>query len=121
MRIGKFSELAGVSVRTLYHYEEIGLMPKARRQGTYRVYDQHDLERIQFIRLAKELGFNLKEILEFVHIYSEPKEKLCHASLHLVQSKTEAVKMELTELGQKLIRLQSMEKNILEVIDSNNG
>lgn len=119
MRIGQFSLAAGVSKRTLHHYEEIGLIPKAKRDGVYRTYESGDLERIQFILLAKELGFNLKEILEFVHIYNEPKDKLCQNSLQFIQDKTQSVKSELEALNKKYSRLKNMEKNILEVIKNN--
>lgn len=54
---------AGVSVRTLHHYDEIGLLKPARvTEAGYRLYDGEALERLYLILLFRELGFPLKEI-----------------------------------------------------------
>lgn len=61
--IGKVAELAGVTVRTLHHYDEIGLLSPSDRTSTgYRRYDDADLERLQQIRYYRELEFSLEEI-----------------------------------------------------------
>jgi DNA-binding transcriptional MerR regulator len=65
--IGKVAELAGVTVRTLHHYDEIGLLsPSERTSSGYRRYDDADLERLQQIRYYRELGFSLEEIAEIL-------------------------------------------------------
>ncbi|WP_020524056.1 MerR family transcriptional regulator [Catelliglobosispora koreensis] len=66
-QIGKVADLAGVTVRTLYHYDEIGLLSPSERTSTgYRRYDEADLERLQQIRYYRELGFSLEEIAEIL-------------------------------------------------------
>jgi DNA-binding transcriptional MerR regulator len=61
--IGKVAELAGVTVRTLHHYDEIGLLSPSERTSTgYRRYDDVDLERLQQILYYRELEFSLEEI-----------------------------------------------------------
>jgi DNA-binding transcriptional MerR regulator len=61
--IGKVAELAGVTVRTLHHYDEIGLLSPSERTSTgYRRYDDADLERLQQILYYRELEFSLEEI-----------------------------------------------------------
>ena len=61
--VGRVAEIAGVTVRTLHHYDEIGLLtPGARTGAGYRRYDDNDLERLQQILLYRELGFTLDEI-----------------------------------------------------------
>jgi DNA-binding transcriptional MerR regulator len=61
--VGKVAELAGVSVRTLHHYDEIGLLsPGGRTAVGYRRYSEDDLERLQQILFYRELGFALEEI-----------------------------------------------------------
>jgi DNA-binding transcriptional MerR regulator len=61
--IGRAAEIAGVTVRTLHHYDEIGLLtPGDRTSAGYRRYDGADLERLQQILLYRELGFTLEEI-----------------------------------------------------------
>jgi MerR family transcriptional regulator, thiopeptide resistance regulator len=61
--VGEVARLAGVTVRTLHHYDEIGLVrASGRSPGGYRLYDQHDLERLQTVRFYRELGFGLDAI-----------------------------------------------------------
>jgi DNA-binding transcriptional MerR regulator len=65
--VGDVARLAGVSVRTLHHYDEVGLLePSDRSDAGYRLYTTEDLERLQQILFYKELGFTLEEIREFM-------------------------------------------------------
>lgn len=65
--VSQISRLAGVSVRTLHHYDQIGLLSPARRSGAgYRRYDDHDLGRLQQILFYRELGFPLSDIADLV-------------------------------------------------------
>ena len=57
------SQISGVSVRTLHHYDAIGLLrPTAATEAGYRLYDDTALARLQSILLFRELAFPLKEI-----------------------------------------------------------
>ena len=61
--VGEVSALAGVTVRTLHHYDEIGLLsPNARSEAGYRLYSYDDLARLQEILVWRALGFSLAEI-----------------------------------------------------------
>ena len=61
--VGRVADLSGVTIRTLHHYDEIGLLsPGGRSDAGYRVYEDADLERLQRILFYRELGFTLKEI-----------------------------------------------------------
>jgi DNA-binding transcriptional MerR regulator len=61
--VGEVSELAGVTVRTLHHYDEIGLLsPRERTEAGYRLYSYEDLERRQEVLVWRQLGFTLQEI-----------------------------------------------------------
>ncbi|HEY8169664.1 MAG TPA: MerR family transcriptional regulator [Candidatus Limnocylindria bacterium] len=61
--IGSVARMAGITVRTLHHYDEIGLLsPGDRSRAGYRRYDGADLERLQRILFFRELGFGLDEI-----------------------------------------------------------
>jgi DNA-binding transcriptional MerR regulator len=63
--VGEVADLAHVSVRTLHHYDEIGLLEPSRRSDAgYRLYDEADLGRLQQILLFKELGFELERVKE---------------------------------------------------------
>ncbi|MEV4099411.1 MerR family transcriptional regulator [Nonomuraea sp. NPDC049649] len=63
LSVGQVARLAGVTVRTLHHYDEIGLLiPGERTRAGYRRYTDEDLARLQQILLYRELGFPLEEI-----------------------------------------------------------
>jgi phosphoribosylaminoimidazole-succinocarboxamide synthase len=61
--VKKFALLAGVSVRTLHYYDELGLLkPRYRRENGYRLYDEESIILLQQIMFFRELGFSLDEI-----------------------------------------------------------
>ncbi|NNF70556.1 MAG: MerR family transcriptional regulator [Acidimicrobiia bacterium] len=61
--VGQVARLAGVTVRTLHHYDEIGLLhPSGRSEAGYRLYSEADLERLQELLFYRELGFGLDDI-----------------------------------------------------------
>ncbi|GAA2245612.1 MerR family transcriptional regulator [Kitasatospora cystarginea] len=61
--VGQVAAIAKVTVRTLHHYDEIGLLsPSGRTPAGYRRYEDADLDRLQQILFYRELGFSLEEI-----------------------------------------------------------
>ncbi|MFG1991783.1 MerR family transcriptional regulator [Actinoplanes sp. NPDC048988] len=67
LTVGRVAELAGVTVRTLHHYDEIGLLrPSARTVGGYRAYAAGDVERLREVLAYRRLGFGLREIADLV-------------------------------------------------------
>jgi DNA-binding transcriptional MerR regulator len=61
--VGELAKLTGVTVRTLHHYDEIGLVrPSARSAAGYRLYDDGDVLRLQQVLLHRELGLPLEQI-----------------------------------------------------------
>lgn len=61
--IGELAKLAGVTVRTLHHYDQMGLLtPSGRTEAGYRLYGRADLLRLQQILFFRELGMRLAEI-----------------------------------------------------------
>lgn len=63
MTVNEVSKIAGVSVRTLHYYDEIGLLvPAAETESGYRQYDEANLERLRHIMFFRELEFSLSEI-----------------------------------------------------------
>ena len=62
MYIGQAAQRSGTTIKSIRHYESIGLLPKPRRQGNYRLYDQQSVELLIFIKCAKDMGFRLKEL-----------------------------------------------------------
>ena len=67
LTVGRVAELAGVTVRTLHHYDEIGLVrPSARTAAGYRAYSARDVERLREVLAYRRLGFGLQEIADLV-------------------------------------------------------
>ena len=63
MNVGEVAALAGVTVRTLHHYDRIGLLtPSGRTAAGYRQYAPADLDRLHQVLLYRELGFPLEEV-----------------------------------------------------------
>ncbi|CAM5594320.1 HTH merR-type domain-containing protein OS=Streptomyces aurantiogriseus OX=66870 GN=GCM10010251_55060 PE=4 SV=1 [Streptomyces aurantiogriseus] len=61
--VRQVADFAGVTVRTLHHYDRTGLLtPGGRSRAGYRLYDDADLARLQQILFYRELGFSLDEI-----------------------------------------------------------
>ena len=69
MHIGELAENTGLSLRTIRHYDEVGLVkPSGRTEGGFRLYSQEDLSRLLLIRRMKPLGFSLGEMTELLSI-----------------------------------------------------
>jgi DNA-binding transcriptional MerR regulator len=67
LTVGRLAELADVTVRTLHHYDEIGLVrPSARTSAGYRAYTAGDVERLREVLAYRRLGFGLREIADLV-------------------------------------------------------
>ena len=63
MLIGKLSAETGVNIETIRYYERVGLLAAPpRTRGGLRMYDQHHVRRLTFIRRSRELGFSLDNI-----------------------------------------------------------
>lgn len=63
LKVGDVAARTGVSVRTLHHYEDIGLLrPSGRTAAGHRIYEAHDVERLLRVRALRQLGLGLEEI-----------------------------------------------------------
>ncbi|MFJ6002197.1 MerR family transcriptional regulator [Arthrobacter sp. NPDC092385] len=69
MHIGELAERTGLSLRTIRHYDEVGILPAtSRTEGGFRVYTETDLERLMVIRRMKPLGFSLEEMTDLLGV-----------------------------------------------------
>jgi DNA-binding transcriptional MerR regulator len=67
MQIGEVAARTELSLRTIRHYEETGLViPSARSQGGFRLYTEADVARLMVIRRMKPLGFTLDEMRDLL-------------------------------------------------------
>lgn len=64
--VGDVSEITGLSIKTLHYYEKSGLLkPKREPRNGYRIYEDHDLLKLQEIMILKKMGFTLTEVKQF--------------------------------------------------------
>lgn len=99
-KIGEFAAAAGVSRDTIRHYERIGLLSAAARNGAgYRVYGTGELERLQFIRLVQELGFSLEQTRELLEASNASHARVT-ALLEVIRSKLNVAKGNVDRLSQ---------------------
>ncbi len=67
--IGLLARAAGVNIETIRYYQRVGLIQEPKKPATgYRVYPPETVDRITFIKRAKDLGFSLKEIIELLEL-----------------------------------------------------
>ena len=88
LKVGQLAKLSGVSIRTLHHYDEIGLLsPSMRSDSGHRFYSVEDVLRFQQIMSLRSLGFSLEQIREFL---DEPQSSpLMVLEMHLSSLKKE--------------------------------
>ena len=111
MTIGRLAERAGVNIDTIRYYERNGLLPApSRRASGYREYAPGDVERLRFIRRAKELGFALSEIAELLSLTADRRN-----DMQGVKRKAEE-RLEQVEL--KIKELQRVRRGLLKLIDA---
>lgn len=88
--INEVSKLTGISVRTLHHYDKIGLLkPTKITEAGYRLYDDTALERLQHILLFKELQFSLKDIKNILEHPDFDRNKALEQQIELLTLKKE--------------------------------
>lgn len=102
LTVHEVSRLAGVSVRTLQHYDNIGLLhPAERTEAGYRLYDDASLEKLQQILLFRELEFPLKEIRGIIEAPDFDKARALDQQIELLALKKEHLQ-DLIDLAKRL-------------------
>ena len=108
------AKLAGVGAESLRFYEQQGLLEKpARNEAGYRIYAGGDLERLQFIRRAQDLGFSLQDIKQLLQLTGNIK-----TPRKTVRDFAEA---RLVVIRQKISDLQAMEKSLSRLVTQCSG
>ncbi|WP_449355821.1 MerR family transcriptional regulator [Virgibacillus natechei] len=108
LKVKEVADLVGISVRTLHHYDEIGLLiPEDTTASGYRLYSQDDLKTLQQILFFRELDFPLKKIKQIINSPSFNQQ--------------EALELHRTMLLEKRSRLDHMIRTIDKTIQHNQG
>jgi len=105
MNIGEASRLSGVSPKMIRHYESLGLVPGVpRTEAGYRQYDEDVLHTLRFIRRARDLGFDMKEIAALLQLWRNRR-----------RSSAEVKRIALAhvaDLEQRIAAMQAMQRTL---------
>lgn len=107
--IGQVAKKMGIAASAIRYYEEIGLLPAARRVSGKRRYDESILQKIRLILLAKQAGLSIGEIHTLLHDFPQdapPSERWAT----LASTKIE-------ELNQRIAQIQQMKVLLEETLD----
>jgi DNA-binding transcriptional MerR regulator len=109
--IGTAARATGVKVPTIRYYEEVGLLPRAPRTGSNRrLYGADDLNRLRFIRHARELGFDIDAIRALLDLQAKP-ETSCAG--------VDAIAREhLAEVDRRIESLQALKRELERMLTS---
>jgi DNA-binding transcriptional MerR regulator len=98
LTIGQLGQATGTKIETIRYYEKIGLLPAPRRTaGNYRSYAAEHLQRLGFIRRARELGFSIEDVRELLKLAAhgeqpcEEVDQLVVRHLETTEKKIEAL------------------------------
>ena len=104
--VKQLAKLAGVTIRTLHHYDKIGLLkPAARSEKQYRYYGREELLQLQQILFYKELGFALEEIKD---IFNDPGFNMLHA----LEAHKVALQQRMQHTQQQLVTIDKTIQNL---------
>ncbi|KEA51203.1 MULTISPECIES: Zn(2+)-responsive transcriptional regulator [Mangrovibacter] len=110
-RIGEIARLADVTPDTIRYYEKQNMMDhEVRTEGGFRLYSENDLQRLRFIRYARQLGFTLDSIRELLSIRIDPEHHTCRESKQIVQNR-------LTEVESRIAELEVMRQSLKRLDD----
>ena len=109
LTIGTLSRKTGTKVQTVRYYEQIGLLREpGRTEGGQRRYEEADLDRLAFIRHARQLGFALDAIRELLDLSDHPQQSCADAD--------SIARRQLKQVEQRLLRLQALQKELKRMI-----
>jgi MerR family transcriptional regulator, copper efflux regulator len=112
MTIGKLAKAAGIGIETIRFYEREGLIEQPDRVvgSGYRQYPPDVVQRITFIKRAKELGFSLREIKEFLFLRARTKSKCAS-----VRKKAE---QKIADVDEKIADLTEIKRALEQLIST---
>lgn len=110
LSIGDAARHSGVKVPTIRYYEQIGLLASPpRTEGNRRQYEPRDLQRLVFIRHARELGFEIEAIRTLLALQDDPSQPCAAADV--------IAKARLVEVERRLASLSALKAELVRMID----
>lgn len=111
MNIGEASKATGVSVKMLRYYEEIRLVrPALRTTSGYRVYSEKDISMLRFVRRARDLGFQVKQIAALLDLWQDGSRASADVK-SLAQDHVRELMQRRRELDEMIATLQHLAHN----------
>lgn len=112
--IGELASRTGVKVPTIRYYEKLGLLAAPERtSGNQRRYGADGLERLGFIKHARELGFSIEVISALIDLHDHP-DRACREAKTIAEDHLCAVR-------QKITRLKRLEHELVRISDGCSG
>mgnify|MGYP003407614087 FL=1 len=108
MYIGQAAQRSGTTIKSIRHYESIGLLPTPRRQGNYRLYDQQSVDLLIFIKCAKDMGFRLKE-LQAIFSGHQGEAMPWALAQQAIEAKKSEINRTMAELTRQYVQLEGFE------------
>jgi len=95
---GKLAKATGTKIETIRFYEKIGLLaPPERTAGNYRAYGQDDVDRLSFVRRARDLGFSLDQVRTLLDLADDRNRSCCTVD-EIARAQLEAVEEKIADL-----------------------
>jgi MerR family transcriptional regulator, copper efflux regulator len=118
-QIGTVAERVGLSLRTIRHYEEVGLViPSGRSSGGFRLYTDADIERLAQVKAMKPLGFTLEETSELLELLAAAQGgTIGSEELDRLREFASRAEAKVLTLHQQLDRVRSFTESIREEVD----
>ncbi|MCO6416125.1 helix-turn-helix domain-containing protein [Siccirubricoccus sp. KC 17139] len=108
LSIGALAKATGTTVETIRWYERVGVLPApARTSGNYRAYGAAHLERLSFVRRARDLGFTLDQVRELLQL-ADDRERSCEAVDKVAREHLEEVVRKIADLEALRHELQDL-------------
>ena len=108
LTIGSLGKKTGTKVQTIRYYEQIGLMPEpGRTEGGQRRYGYAEVDRLSFIRHARQLGFPLEAIRELLDLSDNP-DRSCHEAESIARRQLKQVELRMDRLKALRTELKRM-------------
>ena len=109
LSIGALAKQTDTKVETIRYYERIGLLPQpARTTGNYRTYGEAELNRLSFIRRARNLGFSIEQVRDLLAL-SDRRDQSCAEVDALTRN-------HLAEVESKIADLQALQRELASML-----